>query len=142
MQFVVRYWSPRLPDGHRDENGEPVPVDYSTHPPTKLGLHNALLAHHDRVEILESFGDDYLCEVYVVESGRAQILTQEMAVRLFSQLPPGEVRWTEIRDFLLPQHRRAPYPNAVASHAYHAGQLDLFEEAKAGAGRPHLDCNA
>lgn len=141
MQFVVRYWSPRLPDGHRDANGEPVPVDYSTHPPTKLGLHNALLAHHDRVEILESFDDDYLCEVYVVESGRAQILTQEMAVRLFGQLPPGEVRWTEIRDFLLPQQRRAPYPSA-ASHAYHVGQLDLFEGGEGALNPRHLDCNA
>lgn len=140
MQFVVRYWSPRLPDSYRDENGEPVPVDYSTHPPTKLGLHNALLAHHDRVEILESFDDDYLCEVYVVEGKRAQILTQEMAIRLFSQLPPGEVRWTEIRDFLLPQQRRVANP-AISNHAYDERQLELFD-GPGGDSVHHLDCNA
>lgn len=101
-------------------------VDYSTHPPSKLGLHNALLSHHDRIEILAAHAGRYECEVFVVEGNSVQVLTQEMAVGLFYGLPDGEVKWTDIREFLLPQNRRVPRP-VVAEGTSHERQLQLFE---------------
>ncbi|HUX65442.1 hypothetical protein [Sulfuricella sp.] len=50
MKFVVRYWSSQLPD-YRKPDGEPHWLDYSLHPATKLGLHNALLTLQDRLQI-------------------------------------------------------------------------------------------
>ena len=126
MQFVVRYWSPYLPDEHREADGSPRLVDYSTHPPSKLGLHNALLSQHDRIEILAAHGGAYACEVFVVEGDTAEVLTQEMALSLFYSLTDGEVRWTDIREFLLPQARRVKAADMNRGIS-HERQLQLFE---------------
>jgi|GEM_PF-2745796 len=126
MQFVVRYWSSLLTKEFRDGDGTPQLVDYSIHPPTRLGLHNALLSHHDRMEILAAHGGEYKCEVLVMEEGNAQVLTQEMAIGLFYSLPHGEVKWTTIREFLLPDNRRELHAQ-VTQAATHERQLQLFE---------------
>lgn len=128
MQFVVRYWSSLLSREFREADGSPRLVDYSTHPPSKLGLHSALLSHHDRMEILEAHGGSYQCEVFVVEDSADQVLSQELALSLFNALPNGEVRWTDIREFLLPQDRKAPRP-PIAEGSSHERQLQLFEYA-------------
>lgn len=99
MKFAVRYWSSLLPD-YRLPNGEPRWVDYSIHPATKLGLHNALLTLQDRREILEHHGGIFDCAVYVQESDKEEMLGQEAAERLFVLLPHGEVKWLDIRNFL------------------------------------------
>lgn len=130
MRFVVRYWSSLLPKEFRNADGSPRLVDYSIHPPTRLGLHNALLTHHDRVEILEAHGGQYKCEVFVVEGVNAHVLTQEMAISLFNALPHGEVKWTTIREFLLPQNNGMVRP-AITEEASHERQLHLFESAQA-----------
>jgi len=126
MQFVVRYWSAHLPDEHREVDGTPRLVDYSTHPPSKLGLHNALLSLHDRIEILEAHGGRYECKVFVVDGDSVQMLTPEMATELFYRLPDGEVKWTYIRQFLLPLERHSPHPVAEEPPS-HERQLQLFE---------------
>lgn len=105
MQFIVRYWSSLLPKEFRKADGSPRLVDYSIHPPTRLGLHNAMLSHHDRVEILDAHGGKYECDVYVVEGINSHVLTQELAISLFNTLPSGEVKWTTIREFMLPQNQ-------------------------------------
>jgi hypothetical protein len=124
MQFVVRYWSSKLPEQSLETDGSPHMVDYSTHPATKLGLHSALLSHHDRNEILASHGGIHCCEVFVVEARASYVLTQDMAAGLFYGLPDGEVKWTTIREFLLPQSGRESYrpPNTT-----HERQMQLFE---------------
>jgi len=125
MKFAVRYWSSLLPDT-RNPDGEPRWVDYSLHPPSKLGLHNALLTLHDRRQILEQHGGLYGCAVFVLESGEENKLTQEAAERLFSLLPHGEVKWLDIRNFL-------PLPQAEAKDSVSTTneetqeQLHLFE---------------
>jgi len=131
MKFIVRYWSSLLPMEFRKADGSPRLVDYSIHPPSRLGLHNALLSYHDRVEILEALGGTYECEVYVVEGINAQLLTLEMAVKMFNHLPTGEVKWTTIREFLLPQHPESPPPSRHVVHEEisHDSQLHLFEYA-------------
>jgi len=128
MQFIVRYWSSLLPIEFRKADGSPRPVDYSIHPPTRLGLHNAMLAYHDRVEILNGHGGQYECEVYVVEGVNSHVLTQELAISLFNALPNGEVKWITIREFLLPQNKEAHYP-VPAEEISHDRQLHLFEYA-------------
>ena len=124
MQFIVRYWSSLLPIEFRKADGSPHLVDYSIHPPTRLGLHNALLSYHDRVEILDAHGGEYECQVYVVEGINFHVLTQELAISLFKTLPSGEVKWTTIREFLLPQNQDDPANTEEISHDQ---QLYLFK---------------
>ena len=126
MQFIVRYWSPHLNEDGRDVEGNPLLVDYSSHPPTRLGLHNALLSLHDRSEILEAHGGNYVCDVFVVEGRDTQLLTPEMAVSLFKTLPDGDIKWIDIKEFLLPQNRRSPVP-VMTEGSSHQQQLQLFE---------------
>jgi len=123
MKFVVRYWSSLLPD-YRKPDGEPHWVDHSIHPPTKLGLHNALLTLHDRRQILEARDCLYECAVFYLEAGNEQMLTQETAERLFVSLPHGELKWPDIRDFLL---LPTIDEEAAANDGATAQQLNLFE---------------
>ena len=130
MKFIVRYWSSLLPMEFRKADGSPRLVDYSSHPPSRLGLHNALLSYHDRVEILKALGGTYECEVLVIEGDKTQLLTQELANNLFDRLPPGEVKWTTICEFLLPKPHPAPTPVVQVHEAIsHESQLHLFEYA-------------
>lgn len=139
MRFIVRYWSSLLPKEYRKADGSPRLVDYSIHPPTRLGLHNALLTHHDRVEILEAHGGEFICEVFVVEGIHTHILTQEAAIGLFNALPHGEVKWTTLREFLLPQaapgehpmERRTTERPAPSGEGHRERQLHLFESGQA-----------
>lgn len=121
MQFTVRYWSALLPDHHRAD-GEPHWIDYSVHPATKLGLHNALLTLHDRRQVLERHGGRYDCALFYMEAGEEQMLTPQAAERLFGKLPHGEIHGTDIRTFLLPpsEAEQKEPPAAVE-------QLALFE---------------
>lgn len=126
----------------RKADGSPRLADYSIHPPTRLGLHNALLSHHDRVEILEVHGGQYECEVYVEEGINSYVLTQEQAISLFNTLPSGEVKWITIRKFLLPQDQDA---HAIPEGISHDQQLHLFEyvnESDDNAASYHLDIDA
>ena len=122
MKFIVRYWSSRLPDAFRQEDGSPRWVDYSLHPASKLGLHNAMLAVHDRLEILHAHGGQFDCAVFVVEGASAEELSPERASALFLALPQGEAKWLDIHDFLL------PLPTSSTGHETSStGQLPLFD---------------
>lgn len=126
MQFIVRYCSSILPKEFRKADGSLRMLDYSIHPPTRLGLHNAMLSRHDRLEILEAYGGQYECEVYVEEGINSCVLTQELAISLFNTLPSGEVKWTTIRECLLPQHKEVRHPQGSEKMS-HEQQLYLFE---------------
>jgi hypothetical protein len=102
MKFIVRYWSSLLPRDYRERRGEHRWLDYSVHPASKLGLHNAMLAVHDRSEILQAHGCQFECAVFVVEEEHVDRLSPEKADILFSSLPRGDVKWLDIREFLLP----------------------------------------
>lgn len=125
MKFAVRYWSSMLPD-FRLPNGEPRWVDYSLHPGTKLGLHNALLTLQDRHEVLDRYGALFECAVYIQEGGREEMLDQKTAERLFFLLPHGEVKWLDIRNFLLAPVAvtEAPIRKSVPPEP----QLSLFDQ--------------
>jgi len=102
MKFIVRYCSSRLPDAYRNEDGSLRWVDYSVHAASKLGLHNAMLVVHDRLEILHAHGGQSDCAVFLVDGESAERLSPERASALFSALPQGEAKWLDIHDFLLP----------------------------------------
>ena len=125
MKFIVRYWSSLLPDDFRESDGSPRWVDYSVHPASKLGLHNALLAVHDRMEILRAHGGQFGCDVFVADGEHSERLSQEAAGALFSKLPRGEVKWLDIHDFLLPEHGADLWPTEIDMSE--AEQLLLFE---------------
>lgn len=90
-------------------------LDYSLHPATKLGLHNALLAVHDRTEILQARGDDFECGVFVVRHEHIEPLSQEGAERLFASLPCGEVKWLDLWHCLLPPIPDLPGPGGTSA---------------------------
>ena len=127
MQFMVRYWSTLLPDDYREADGSPRWVDYSLHPASKLGLHNALLAVHDRIDILQAHGGNFECAVFVQEGKLMEKLSQEKANNLFASLPRGEVKWLDIRDFLLPVLSKKSPSTEVNKGKPAAEQLPLFE---------------
>ena len=126
MKFIVRYWSSLLPDAYREADGSPRWVDYSVHPASKLGLHNAMLAVHDRDEILQAHGGSFECAVFVVEDEHTEQLSQKVANDLFSALPRGEVKWLDIHEFLLPVSPEETAADGSAGEAPVGVQLPLF----------------
>lgn len=121
FRFLVRYRTAAIEHGSKW-------LDYSLHPATKLGLHNALLAVHDRIEILEARHDDFACGVFVVRHDQIEPLTQEGAERLFATLPNGDVKWLDLWQCLLP-----PIPDpaaltlpAAGAPAEASAQIPLF----------------
>jgi hypothetical protein len=126
MKFTVRYWSSLLPAEYRERRGERRWLDYSVHPASKLGLHNAMLAVHDRSEILEAHGCQFECAVFVVEEKSVERLSQETANALFASLPRGEVKWLDIKDFLLPSRPEHVPAVAAEESIAEAEQLPLF----------------
>ena len=120
-KFVVRYWSSLLPEGYCPPETVPEWVDHSRHPASKLGLHNALLAAHDRRDILSGEGGYYDCAVFLVGDAEDERLTEATAERLFALLPPGTIRWLEIGHCSAPEQ-----PSAAASGSAASGQLPLF----------------
>lgn len=126
MNFTVRYWSSLLPHDYRERRGAPRWLDYSVHPASKLGLHNAMLAVHDRSEIMQAHGCQFECAVFVVDGERVERLSAEAANVLFAALPRGEVKWLEIREFLLPTPPAQTPPAPAASAPPPGEQLPLF----------------
>ena len=122
FEFVVRYRAESIDRGRRW-------LDYSKHPATKLGLHNALLAMHDRIEILEGRGERFVCQVFVARSGVCEPLTQAGAERLFAELPHGRVRWTDLCRCLLPPLPARSESGVVPSSPE---QLPLFPHTHTG----------
>lgn len=109
--FAARYRTEAV------EGGVPW-LDYSLHPASKLGLHNALLAQHDRIEILQARGAWFECGVFVVRHGYVEALSQAGAERLFATLPHGDVKWIDLCRCMLPpsphrkrRHLRCRVPN-------------------------------
>jgi hypothetical protein len=132
VKFVVRYWSSQLPSDYREQGGQPRWLDYSVHPASKLGLHNAMLVVHDRLEILAAHGGSFACALFVVQGESAEMLAQEAANRLFAALPRGDVKWLDILPFLplvplLPLPAATdPLAMAAAGGLPQAQQLSLF----------------
>lgn len=152
MKFVVRYHSsllpgvgreaavpghsPGHPPGHPSADSPAEWPAYSVHPASKLGLHNAMLVVHDRLEILAMHGGDYDCAVFVEDAGRCERLSQDEANRLFAALPRGEVKWLDIAAFRLPAPAAAaaetlpgqPVPRQLALFPHqHTPYDDLLE---------------
>jgi len=126
MKFVVRYWSSLLPNDFLERRNEPRWVDYSIHPGSKIGLHNAMLTVHDRCEIMQAHGCRFECAVFVVEGDISERLSQGKANSLFSSLPRGDVKWLDIREFLLPVSPNPMTPETVSVTPTSAEQLSLF----------------
>lgn len=127
MKFTVRYWSSLLPEESYARDGSHCWVDYSVHPGSKLGLHNAMLAVHDRCEILEQHGGHFECAVFVSDGEHFEKLSPSVADSLFATLPYGEVKWLDIHACMLP-----PPPAAASAQTDSPGpeqpaeQLPLF----------------
>lgn len=95
FHFAVRYRTPEVGGGLQW-------FDYSLHPASKLGLHNAMLAVHDRIEVLQARRRPFACGLFVIHAGVAEPLSQDGAERLFATLPHGDVKWIDLCRCLLP----------------------------------------
>lgn len=126
MKFIVRYWSSILPRERGQAPGETRWQDYSVHPASKLGLHNALLAVHDRLEILAAHGGQFGCAVFAVEGDSVDRLAPEEAARLFAVLPRGEVKWLDIHPCPLATLAAPPASGSAPARPPDARQLPLF----------------
>jgi hypothetical protein len=120
LHFVVRYRTGMV-------DGGVAWLDYSKHPASKLGLHNALLAVHDRIEILQARGGRFECRVFAVHDGDAEPLSPEGAERLFAALPHGDVKWTDLCRCLLPPVLPPAAEQLVLFPHTHTGYDDLDE---------------
>ncbi len=126
MKFVVRYWSSLLANDFPERRNAPRWVDYSIHPGSKIGLHNAMLTVHDRCEIMHAHGCRFECAVFVIEGDSSERLSPETADSLFASLPRGDVKWLDIKEFLLPVPPVPALPEAVEITPEPAEQLPLF----------------
>jgi len=123
LKFIVRYWSSLMPAGGEASGEAPSWIDYSVHPASKLGLHNALLTMHDRLEILAGEGGYYDCAVFLRSDEGCKRLSQEMTEKLFAALPHGRIRWLSIGHCdAAPPFDTRPADAAGAA----AGQMPLF----------------
>jgi len=93
MQIIVRYWISIPPlDSQAGSEGW---VDHSSHPPSRLGLHNALLAAEDRLAILRNRYDEepHGCNIFIESPGRRVMLSVQEANELLAMLEDGGVAW-------------------------------------------------
>ncbi len=126
VKFVVRYWSSLLSIDAPERRNEARWVDYSIHPGSKIGLHNAMLTMHDRCEIMQAHGCRFECAVFVINGEISERLSQETANSLFESLPRGDVKWLDIKEFLLPMPSMPITPETVIKTPESAEQLPLF----------------
>ena len=108
MKFAVRYWSSLFPKEARQPKGMKPWVIYSLHPPSKLGLHSAMLSMHDRLEILAAHGGEFVCALFVLEDEKIEPLPPELVDTLFSVLPKRELTWAEFESYLHPSPIKEP----------------------------------
>lgn len=96
MQIIVRYWltHPPLPfDGRIPER--PGWLDHSIHPPSRLGLHNAILAAQDWLSILrQKYGTTpHACEIFIEDEDKTILLNVGEAQALYELLEHGSLQW-------------------------------------------------
>lgn len=103
MQIVVRYWlaKPPIPyDGHKWD--DPAWIDHSTHPATRIGLHNAILAAEDRQAALRQLHPRtaHGSVIFLVQDDESQILSIHEADLLLELFEHGEFSWETMRALL------------------------------------------
>lgn len=96
MQIIVRYWltHPPLPlDGR--PHAPSGWLDHSIHPPSRLGLHNAILAAEDWLSILHrKYGTTpHACDIFVEDRGKTVVLDVGEAQELYGLLEHGQLQW-------------------------------------------------
>lgn len=85
-----------------------------------------MLAMHYRCEIMQAHGCKFECSVFVIEGDSSERLSQETANSLFMSLPRGDVKWLDIKEFLLPVSPVPIMPEAVSTTPVSTEQVPLF----------------
>lgn len=133
MQFAVRYWIAKAPipfDEHRWDDS--AWITHSLHPPTRLGLHNAILSAEDRLAVLRGHEDQmpHGCDIFLVEGENTIILSVHEADELLGMVEHGEFSVESFRRLLLTQAPREEGGEAVPSappplHAPHWAEAEM-----------------
>lgn len=141
MQFIVRYWVEHPPvrfeDGQQEEAGW---VDHSSHPPSRLGLHNAILSAEDRLSVLRSRHGSvpHGCDIFIESEGRRVMLNVVEAEELLGLMQEGSLSWETFESLL---EVRPSSQEQVTSSAEHAREVAEYE-GRTGQGRHHIDFDA
>lgn len=143
MQFIVRYWINHPPV--QFEKGEGW-IDHSNHPPSRLGLHNAILSAEDRLSVLRSRHGDvpHGCDIFIEAGARRVMLSVAEAEELLELLQDGGLSWDAFES-LLAAHpsvkERLGGNTMTAVDGGHAREVAEYEEV-AVQGRHHIDFDA
>jgi hypothetical protein len=128
VQFVVKYWlgKPPMPQAAGWE-------EHSSHPATRLGLHNAILAAEDRLSILRARCGEvpHGCAIFIVGAERAIAASVAEAEALLAAIGDTDPAWETLAARLEEQRAKAAgaprqaAPNATPMAAYGATAEEL-----------------
>lgn len=124
MEFAVRYWIAKAPvpyDGHRWD--DEAWITHSLHPPTRLGLHNAILSAEDRLAVLHRLDETtpHGCDIFLVEGENAIILSVHEADELLVMVEHGEFSMDSFRRLLSTQNMPDEAEQASPPPPHHGG---------------------
>lgn len=104
MQFVVKYWIglPPVPAGDTPPQRLTGWEDHSSHPATRLGLHNAILAAEDRLSILHARhgGVPHGCDIFIIGQERNVVVSVAEAEELLELIDHGALAWKTLEALL------------------------------------------
>lgn len=129
MQIIVRYWVSTPPLASRSAAGGWV--DHSSHPPSRLGLHNALLAAEDRLAILHGRYDTepHGCNIFIESSGRRVMLSVQEANDLLGMLEEGGMTWNTLTALMEVEREENAVPADLSGEASsHAREMAEYEK--------------
>lgn len=113
MQFIVRYWvdHPPISFGKGSQDGIGW-IDHSSHPPNRLGLHNAILSAEDRLSILRSRHGTvpHGCDIFIESDARSVVLNVAEAEELLGLMRDGSLSWEAFESLLAARSSPAESP--------------------------------
>lgn len=102
MRIIVRYWVGLPPVSREAGAGGGEWLDHSDHPPSKLGLHNAVLAAEDRWNVLRRLHGrtPHGCDIFIEAAGKVVAMNVAEAERLLGMLDQGGLSWEALESLL------------------------------------------
>jgi hypothetical protein len=141
MRIIVRYWISNPPVGG-EEGGRGGWVDHSSHPSSRLGLHNAILAAEDRLAILRSRyqAEPHGCNIFIESGKRTVMLNVREADDLLGMLQDGGMAWETLAALVEVNPSGTAPSGETAAVPDHAREVAEYE-TDALQGRHRIDCD-
>lgn len=130
MQFTVKYWTGKPPVPPAGAAPRTAGWDeHSTHPATRLGLHNAILAAEDRLSILRARCGElpHGCAIFIVGAERSVAVSVAEAEALLAGIGDAEPAWETLVARL--EEKRAKAPGTPRQAAPNSPPMAAYGEA-------------